>query len=120
METFCMSAIRLLASPNPVPMNYETLLANAPAQDSPEFIEYLRENNVVVAENEHWLLIENAKYHNRRRAWFTLFCKERAFVHFDGLFVSIVDPYWEWEWRKKAASKQTVPGRFHIHLIQYP
>lgn len=101
--------------PNKEP--YE-LLKNAPAQDSPEFLQYLRDNNEVVYENEGWLIIENCKYHTPERPWHTAFWKLPAqHSAINGLSL-ISFGYWDWEWLKKAKSKQTVPGRFHIHLIR--
>lgn len=87
------------------------LLENAPPHLSPDFIGYLRDNNVVVHKNSHWIVIENCKYHTPERLWYTAFAKkwESDFEHlamFDHL-----------EWKKKAAADQTVK-RFHIHLYE--
>lgn len=54
------------------------LLLNAPDHLSAEFITYLRENNVVIHEDAHWLVIENCKYHTTERAWHTAFWKNDA------------------------------------------
>lgn len=94
------------------------LLENAPAHDSHEFIKYLRENNVVVWENPSWIVIENCKYHKPEAPWYTAFFRggkdEDPTKHLDWL---LTGQFSEWEWLKKAKSKQTVE-RFHIHLIK--
>lgn len=98
--------------------DYETLLKNAPAQDSPEFIEYLRKNNVVVADSSGWLVIENAKYHGREGDWLTAFAITPG-ASLDSLAaVCRLHGWGDWQWLKKAVNKQSVPGRFHIHLIK--
>jgi hypothetical protein len=72
---------------------YEALLKRAPAQDTPEFIQFLRDNNVVVLENKNWLVIENFKYHSASHPWHTAFHKQGR-TDFRPLFRR----YWEWEW----------------------
>lgn len=114
--------------------DYNELLKNAPAHDSPEFIDYLRKHNEVVFESGEWIVIENAKYHKPESPWLTAFwkghkCEEQEYggsdYKCDSWWVD-TDELWyhedwaEWEWLKKAANKQTVPGRFHIHLIKKP
>ncbi len=113
---------------------YEQLLANAPEHDTPEFIEYLREHNRVVRENDEWLVIENIKYHRPTRRWYTAFSKkdgkkekgEDADGESPGGFHFSFDYrdnkwlhkwYKEWNWLKKAASKQTVK-RYHFHIFE--
>lgn len=85
---------------------YETLLKNAPPQDTPAFIDYLREHNPVLWEDDSWLVITNVKY-----GWPTAFAKVDA-----PSFTGILREYGEHEWRKKAVEKQTVPGRLHFHI----
>lgn len=103
-------------------MNDKAILKNAPArQDSPEFLEYLRKNNEVVFENAQWIVIKNRKYYTKAVPWLTAFHKPKT-KHHD--WYQDIDILWyhedwgTWEWRKKALIKQTVPGRFHIHLIK--
>lgn len=88
-------------------MEYAELLAKAPAHDSPEFIEFLRENNEVLWEDEWWLVIKNVKY-----GWPTAFAKELLPYLSD-----LEDKYDHLEWKKKPSSEQTVK-RFHLHLIE--
>lgn len=94
-------------------MKYEELLANAPAHDSPEFLEYLRANNPVVRETKCWLIIENFKYHSAERPWHTAFHKGGVLE-----FKTLTRHYWTWEWLKKATNSQTVPTRFHMHFYK--
>lgn len=93
-------------------MNYETLLKNAPPHDSPKFIDYLRANNVVVLENDWWLVIENFKYHHKGQPWYTAFAKWE-----NPNFSSLFERWADWTWLKKPAEEQTVK-RFHIHIYQ--
>lgn len=99
-------------------MNYETLLKNAPEHASPDFILYLRENNRVAYENRTFLVIENAKYHNKGRPWLTAFKKNSAKNNEQVLedLILLYKKYGDWQWIKKSAKKQTV-RRFHLHLI---
>ena len=92
------------------------LLEKAPQHDSPEFIDYLRDNNVVVFENEAWIIIENCKYHTKTKPHLTAFYKYAEHSAIPALPI-ISYMFMDWEWRKKRASDQTVK-RFHIHLIK--
>ncbi len=95
-------------------MTYE-LLKNAPPHDSPEFIEYLRKNNPVIFENDHWIIIENCKYHTAFRPWLTAF--HIGHDHWTDCVYWLVHDYEDWEWLKKDKSRQTVE-RFHVHLYR--
>lgn len=98
------------------------LLENAPAQDTKEFIEYLRDNNTVVKETLEWIIIENCKYHRSDRKWYTAFYKD----YFDEEnevrpLLAMGEPlsfFPDFEWLKKSKERQTVPGRFHIHIYE--
>ena len=89
--------------------DYKKLLKNAPDHDSPEFIEYLRENNPVVWEHGNWIVIKNFKYD-----WLTAFSKMP-----NNKWWKLISPLWKefghLEWLKKSDKDQTVK-RFHIHL----
>lgn len=90
------------------------LLEKAPPHNSPEFIDYLRENNRVVHESPVWIIIENCKYHTEENPWLTAFAKIPDWHQ----YIDLLDcEYKDYEWLKKAKSKQTV-DRFHIHLIK--
>jgi hypothetical protein len=101
------------------------LLKKAPAHDSPEFIDYLRENNVVIYEDAYWIMIENCKYHTEKKPWYTAFWigeyeEENGVVVHD--WYTDIDTLWDrpwkdWNWLKKSADKQTVK-RFHIHIYK--
>lgn len=95
-------------------MTYDELLANAPRHDSPEFLEYLRENNNVRYEDDWWLVIENYKYFKHDRWWFTAFAKRTlSLTRWDGLYRM----FGNFTWLKKSPKKQTVQ-RFHIHMYE--
>lgn len=98
-------------------MNYKQLVKDVPSQESTEFITYLRDNNRVVFETEHFLGIMNAK----RVGWVTAFWKhpedKRNSSTFDTALMQILNQYPSWEWRKHQVQRQSVPNRFHIHLI---
>lgn len=94
-------------------MSY-ALLGGAPDHFSPLFINYLREHNPVVFEDDDWIVIENCKYHTKDKPWLTAFVKKPlAQINLQVLH----DKFGAWEWKKKAAIMQTVK-RFHIHF--YP
>lgn len=107
--------------------SYEKLLRGAPEHTSPEFIDYLRENNKVVEEDNTWIVIENFKYHTEKKPWLTAFWKgdNDGTCYSSDFAIPLADlacsillyKYRDWEWLKKADSKQTVK-RFHIHLIR--
>jgi len=88
------------------------LLEHAPPHDSDEFLDYLANNNKVVFEDNHWLVIENCKYHTAERLWLT------AFAKLDNIsFEALIKSFGHLEWRKKLPRKQTVK-RFHIHMYE--
>lgn len=92
------------------------LLRNAPQHNSADFIQYLRDNNVVRWEDDSFLVIENCKYHQpEKRVWYTAFAKtvETDKLNFRGLLEAF-DCY---EWKKKSHSDQTVM-RFHVHIYE--
>lgn len=98
-------------------MSY-SLLQQAPKdQGSPEFLDFLRVKNKVVWEDNNWLVIENCKYHKPPKVmWYTAFSKSNRDPVYD--LYSMMWDFMDWEWLKKSTSDQTVPGRFHIHLIK--
>jgi hypothetical protein len=94
-------------------MIYDELLANAPAHDTPEFLEYLEKNNVYVYGDDEWMVIENCKYHRPDRKWYTAFLRDnvRPDLH-------LLDKHFgHLTWLKKSPKKQTVQ-RFHIHMYE--
>lgn len=95
---------------------YSELLAAAPAHDTEEFLQYLRDNNVVYDESDWWLVIENFKYHSKERPWYTAFSKQNRLYEVDWLdLINILMAFHTFTWLKKAASDQSVK-RFHIHI----
>ena len=83
------------------------LLERAPKDhSSPEFLDFLRENNPVLWEDDEWLAIENCKY-----GWPTVFAK----VENPGI-QAVLERYSAYEWKVKPETKRTV-GRFHIHIL---
>lgn len=94
-------------------MSY-ALLGNAPDHFSPLFIDYLREHNPTVFENDNWIVIENCKYHTPERLWLTAFAKRPLG---EVSFQALHDKFGALEWLKKSAGSQTVK-RFHIHFYE--
>lgn len=86
--------------------SYQTLLGNAPAHDTPEFLQYLRDNNPVLHENDEWLVINNFKYNHP-----TAFAKVT-----NPSIQYLIDLYGDREWRVKPKEKRSVT-RFHIHIL---
>lgn len=102
-------------------MTYQKLL-DAPSDHlSPEFIEYIRKENVVVAENDEWILIENCKYHNKKshNGWYTAFVKSDTMS--GDVWMSLMDLYnkhaWGWEMLVKREGSRSV-RRYHVHFIE--
>ena len=98
-------------------MNYEQLLANAPDHMTPEFLEYLKENNVVMVDEDFWLIIENAKYHSKDKPWYTAFWKKEGTPD-DQEIQNLHSVYYDFDLLIKARKRRSVK-RFHVHLIQY-
>lgn len=98
-------------------MEYQEFLAKAPAHNSPEFLDFLRENNPVVFEDAFWIVVENYKYHTRANPWYTAFIKDvEAPVPWMSAHTLYHHAGWEhWNWLRKAADKRTI-DRFHIHI----
>jgi hypothetical protein len=92
------------------------LLEQAPKDhNSPEFLEFLRENNEVIFEDPFWLVIANVKYDDKvKRRWFTAFTVDPNNIHISAAFD---EEFAYLEWKKKPRDKQTVK-RFHIHMFE--
>lgn len=96
---------------------YETILSSAPPDhDSEEFLQFLRDNNVVILETPEWLVIENVKYHTQDAPWYTAFDKG---------IDKVVDYRWQllqWEFPEYRYLMNSVFARsvkrFHIHLLR--
>lgn len=94
---------------------YEALLQAAPDHDSTEFLDYLRANNKVVGENKDWLVIENYKYHTKKRPWYTAFAK--GYINFSNL-TELSEMYQQFDLLLKSPQRRTVT-RFHLHLVSH-
>lgn len=96
------------------------MLQEAPKDHySKEFVNFLRNKNVVVWENTNWLIIENCKYHTPERKWWTAF-----FIHPElriperehlGSLVYYM-PY-DMALMVKDTSKRSV-ARWHAHIFE--
>lgn len=95
-------------------MSSYPLLENAPPHDTPEFLTYLRDKNPVVYEDEFFLIVKNCKYHTEKRAWYTAFAKSSV-RYFSNDFMRL---FGHMEWLKKASKNQTIPARFHVHMLE--
>lgn len=96
-------------------MSYELLEKSPKDHNSPEFLDFLRDNNVVISETDNWLIIENCKYHTKEKPHYTAF-----FVSDLPLGMSIVElqnRFPDFDLLIKAPKRQSVK-RFHIHLIK--
>lgn len=98
-------------------MTYKELLAKAPDHLSHEFVFYLRDNSVVVYEDDDWIMVENFKYHTKEKGHYTAFIKNAG--------KSYELPPWHiytqyckgWEIVVKRKSDRSVL-RWHVHFIQ--
>lgn len=98
--------------------NYKNLLKNAPKHDSVDFLEYLRKNNKVVFDNPQWIVIQNAKYHTKKKPWYTAFHKPSTKGLSD--WCMDIDILWyiygpTWNYLVKSDKKQTIK-RQHVHI----
>lgn len=97
--------------------DYEKILHGAPDHNKQKFLEYLRENNKVVHEDNIWIVIENCKYHTEERAHHTAFYKPNGQVPAYLVPKFAKSMYWGWEVRIKREADRTV-GRWHVHFIE--
>lgn len=99
---------------------YQTLLAKAPKDHfSDEFIQYLRDNNVVRFETSSWLVIQNVKYWTPENDWLTAFYI--GDMLYDDCIVekisSVMHKFPDREILIKAPNKRSVK-LFHVHLYK--
>lgn len=99
------------------------LLRKAPPHDSEEFVTFLEENNPVVKKTDHWILIENCKYHTVTHPHYTLFPIRYAASWSDlstdelADLKYILDEYGTWYKYENEKSQKTI-DRFHYHLVR--
>lgn len=105
---------------------YQKFLKKAPEDhNSEEFLQFLRDNNVVRFENRDWLVIQNKKYWTKKNDWLTCFWKGFSGEHGDQYKPNLLTlmeggnhhELTEREWLKKARKKQSVKI-FHIHIYK--
>lgn len=99
---------------------YQTLLKQAPKDHfSDEFIQYLRDNNVVRFETSSWLVIQNVKYWTPENDWLTAFYI--GDMLYDDCIVekisSVMHKFPDREILIKAPIKRSVK-LFHVHLYK--
>lgn len=96
---------------------YERLLNSAPPDhNSDEFLNFLRDNNVVVLETNEWLVIENIKHHSSKRPWYTAFDKCSDYI-LDYKLQLLQWEFPEYRYILNSVFARTVK-RFHVHLIR--
>lgn len=97
---------------------YKERLKVCPPHDSSEFIDYLRDNNVVRLEGIEYIIIENFKYHSKENPCHTLFIKStKEPILLSDIPVEAIFLYKDWEmvrWKKEDRSID----RFHIHFFK--
>ncbi len=64
-------------------------------------------------------MISNCKYDTPEKPWYTAFHASPISEWYEDIEILWFE-FADYEWLKKARSRQTVPGRFHLHLIQKP
>ena len=95
---------------------YEKLLKKAPDHKSEEFLIFLKDNNIVVWETPEWLVIENIKYHNADKPWYTAFYKGPDYV-VDYQYQLLNHEFPEWRFMINPVHARTVK-RPHVHLFR--
>ena len=96
---------------------YEGILNSAPPDhNSVEFIDFLREQNVVILETPEWIVIENIKRHTVESPWYT------AFLKCDGYIFDYVLQLLQWEFPEYNMLLHSVyttsVKRKHVHLLR--
>jgi len=95
------------------------LLKQAPKDHmSEEFLQFLRDNNEVIAEDPIWLVIRNCKYDKPEKRWYTAFYKlphTKTSAIRD--IVWLAERFGHLNWLIKAPKDRSVK-RFHVHLYE--
>ncbi len=88
-----------------------------PDPQTPEFIDYLRQNNETIFEGSDWLIIANCKYHTEEKPHYTAFkiTPEASIDELFGLIYALNLGSWH-VYRNSA--KDTSISRFHLHIVQ--
>lgn len=109
---------------------YRERLEECPRYDTPEFLQYLRNNNVVVHEDDIWLVIENCKYHKPDSGYYTAFFKPETKYRYVPPHL-ILPTEWRalwriyqrycdgWEFCIKSMRDRSIRTRFHVHFVEY-
>ena len=99
-------------------MTYE-LLEKAPKDHlSDEFLQFLRENNEVIEENDLWLIVANCKYDTPGKRWYTAFWKPAKIRMAPMSSLGYLsEAYGHLTWLIKAPKDRSVK-RFHVHLYE--
>jgi len=96
---------------------YEGILNVAPPDhNSEEFLQFLRENNVVILETPEWLVIENVKYNTPELPWYTAFDKGVDKI-IDYRLMMLQHDFPEFRYLINSVYTTTIK-RFHIHLFK--
>lgn len=96
---------------------YEGILNSAPPDhNSEEFLDFLRNNNVVILETFDWLVIENVKYHKEELPWYTAFYKGEDKV-IDYALQQLQWEFPEYRYMLNSVFARSVK-RLHIHLFR--
>ena len=96
---------------------YEGILSSAPSDhNSDEFLQFLREHNVVILETPEWLVIENVKYHTKETPWYTAFDKGMNLI-LEYKLQLLQWEYPEYRYMFNSTYGRTIK-RFHVHLFR--
>jgi len=104
-------------------MSYD-LLDKAPKDHmSEEFLQFLRENNIVIYEDIFWLVIANCKYDKPSKRWYTAFFKTNDYFAGGAGFAllklnQLLINFRALTWLIKAPKDRSVE-RFHVHLYEW-
>jgi len=89
-----------------------------PDPERPEFIDYIRDHNKVVHEDQWWIIVENCKYHTDENPHYTAFTKTRG----DGMLNILVRTIgklgcFDWHVYKNQKNMTTIT-RPHWHIVR--
>lgn len=89
---------------------------------SPDFIQYIKDNNVVLADYYGWLVIENIKYHTKEDPHYTLFYNPKTYredLGFYEAFYQVLTDLKTQDWHiYKNAKKDCSIQRDHWHVVK--
>lgn len=103
-------------------MTYPLLKQCPKNHKSEEFLQYLRDNNIVILETSLWLVIENCKYHTHKKIHYTAFHKlDKYYTTFIDVsdINNLLNKFPDLVVYINPIKKRSIT-RYHVHLVTRP